>query len=490
MPSLPISFQWEHVLLWITSVAVSVTATLHVLLHKKDTRAAIGWIGLIWLSPFVGTVAYILLGVNRIERKARALRRDRPPVNKLDPHEEDAEHLLQTLGPDRAYLATLGRLGGEATGRRLLGGNLVEPLDGGDEAYPKMVEAIDSADRSITMLTYIFRFDAAGSPVADALARARERGVEIRVLVDALGSVHEGAPIIEHLRRLELTVELFIPTTRPGWMRYANLRNHRKVMVIDGLVGFTGGMNVLDDFLDPCNNAQAKGKGCRDVHFRVEGPLVTTLQQAFADDWAFTTGEVLDGDPWFVPDPHPRAGETIGRIVVDGPDIDSDPLAAVYFGALAVARESATIITPYFIPDPPLSAALASAAQRGVRVDIILPRENNHRIMKWAGIPLLEPLLEAGCRVWLSEPPFEHTKLMVVDDAWAFFGSANWDPRSLVLNFELNVECYDPGLASTLSGIAEGRRGIARRLTLDEVRDRPLGLKLRDSLARLFSPYL
>ncbi|QDV32960.1 cardiolipin synthase [Tautonia plasticadhaerens] len=490
MPAFPISFQWEHVLLWLLSLAVSVSATLHVLLHKKDTRAAIGWIGLIWLSPFVGTVVYVLLGINRIERKARALRRDRPPVNKLDPDEEGSERLLRTLGPERAYLATLGRLGGEETGRRLLGGNRVEPLDGGDEAYPKMVEAIDAARRSVTMLTYIFRHDQAGTPVADALTRARERGVEIRVLVDALGSVHEGAPIIEHLRQLKLAVELFIPTTRPGWMRYANLRNHRKVMVVDGLVGFTGGMNVLDDFLGPGRDGEAGGKGCRDLHFRVEGPLVTTLQQAFADDWAFTTGEVLDGDPWFVPDPQPRAGETIGRIVVDGPDIDSDPLAAVFFGALAVARESATIITPYFIPDSPLSAALASAARRGVRVDIILPRENNHRFVKWAGIPLLEPLLEAGCRVWLTEPPFDHTKLMVVDDAWAFFGSANWDPRSLVLNFELNVECYDPGLASRLSELAGCRMRGALRLTLDEVRDRPLALKLRDSLARLFSPYL
>jgi cardiolipin synthase len=485
----PIEFSWEHLLLSLLSVAVSVAATVHVLLNKRDTRAAIGWIGLIWLSPFVGTLAYVLLGINRIERKARALRRDRPAVHRLDPDEEDSERLLRTLGPDRAHLARLARLGGEATGRRLLGGNRVDPLDGGGETYRAMVEAIDSAERSITMLTYIFRFDDAGTPVADALDRARGRGVQVRILIDALGSVHEGAPIVEHLRRLGLAVELFIPTLRPGWVRYANLRNHRKVMVVDGRVGFTGGMNVLDDFLEPGTGGPPGGKGCRDLHFRIEGPLVTTLQQAFADDWAFSSGEVLDGPPWFIPG-HPRAGGTIGRIVVDGPDIDPDPLAAVLFGALAVARDSATIMTPYFIPDPPLSAALTSAAQRGVAVDIILPRENNHRLVQWAGIPLLEPLLEAGCRVWLTPPPFEHTKLMLVDGAWSFFGSANWDPRSLVLNFELNVECYDPDLASQLSQLVECRRRSAEPLTLDGVRGRSIGLKLRDSLARLFSPYL
>jgi cardiolipin synthase len=485
----PIEISWEHLLLSLLSVAVSLAATLHVLLNKKDTRAAIGWIGLIWLSPFVGTLVYVLLGINRIERKARALRRDRPAVHKLDPEEEDSERLLRALGPERAHLSRLARLGGEATGRRLLGGNRVEPLDGGDDTYRAMVEAIDSAERSITMLTYIFRFDDAGSPVADALDRARQRGVDVRVLIDALGSVHEGAPIVEHLRRLGLVVELFIPTLRPGWMRYANLRNHRKVMVIDGRIGFTGGMNVLDDFLDPTARGLAKGKGCRDVHFRIEGPLVTTLQQVFADDWAFSSGEVLDGPSWFL-DEQPRAGGTIGRIVVDGPDIDPDPLAAVLFGALAVARESAAIMTPYFIPDPPLSAALTSAAQRGVTVDIIIPRKNNHRLVQWAGIPLLEPLLEAGCRVWLTPPPFEHTKLMVVDGAWSFFGSANWDPRSLVLNFELNVECYDPDLASQISRLVECRRQAAEPLTLDDVRGRSIGLKLRDSLARLFSPYL
>ncbi|RUL88776.1 cardiolipin synthase [Tautonia sociabilis] len=489
MNLVPIFFSAEHLLITATSLAVSLLASLHVLLHKRDTRAAIGWIGLIWLSPFVGTLVYVLLGINRIERKARALRRDRPAVNRMDAGEEDLSLLLETLGPERHHLSTLARLGERATGRRLMGGNRVEPLDGGDAAYRAMAQAIDEAKHSVTLLTYIFRFDAAGSPLADALARARHRGVSIRILIDSVGSVHEGKPIVEHLRGLGLPVALFIPTLRPDWIRYANLRNHRKVLVVDGRLGFTGGMNILDDFLDPGRDARGCGKNCRDLHFRIRGPIVKALQQAFADDWAFTTGELLDGPPWYADD-LPIEGKTIARIVVDGPDLEADPLAAVLFGALVVARQRVTILTPYFIPDPPLSAALVSAALRGVEVDILLPRKNNHRLVQWAGFPLLEPLLEAGCRVWLTPPPFDHSKLMLVDDAFSFIGSANWDPRSLVLNFELNVECYDPTLACSLSRIAGARKAMAEPLTLDEVRGRSIVLKIRDNLARLFSPYL
>ncbi|WP_152052975.1 cardiolipin synthase [Tautonia marina] len=481
------SIHWGHVLITGLGILVSLIATMHVLLHKKETRAAIGWIGLIWLSPILGAIVYVLLGINRIERKARALRRDRPSVHKLDPEGYTDALLIERLGQDRAHLATLARLGWAATGRRLLGGNRVRLLDGGDETYPAMIREIDRAERSITLLTYIFRNDEAGIPVAEALSRARDRGVEIRILIDGLGSVHEGAPIVEHLRSLGLTVALFIPTLRPDWMRYANLRNHRKVMIIDGHLGFTGGMNILDDFLSRPH--EQRGVHARDTHFEICGPVVTTLQQSFADDWAFSTEEILDGELWF-PRDHPCEGDTIARIIVDGPDLQDNPLSAVLFGALAVARNSVSIVTPYFIPDPPLSAALISAAQRGVDVEILVPQKNNHAVVQWAGIPLLEPLLEAGCRVLLLEPPFDHSKLMVVDDAWSFFGSANWDPRSLVLNFELNVECYDPDLAAEINRFLEDRRRHSCELTLDSLRRRSLPLKLRDNLARLFSPYL
>ena len=479
------TLHWYHYALSALSICVSVGATVHVLLSKRDTRSSIGWIGLIWLSPMIGTTMYVLLGINRIERKARALRRDRPEIHKLDPRESSDGQLCEVLGADRDHLACLARLGEAASGRRLLEGNRIEPLDNGDEAYPAMIRAIDGAEHSITLLTYIFRNDRAGVPVAEALARASDRGVEVRVLIDAVGSFHEGSPIVHHLRAFGLRVSKFIPTLRPKWFRYANLRNHRKIMVVDGRLGFTGGMNILDDFL-------ADGSAeppCRDVHFEVRGPVVATLQQVFADDWAFSTGEILEGKAWFPLDPDPE-GRTLARVIVDGPDLDDDPLAAVYFGAMAVARDSISIITPYFIPGDALTAALTSAALRGVAVDIVVPEQNNHRLVQWAGFPLLEPLLEAGCRVWMSPPPFEHTKLMTVDDAWTFLGSSNLDPRSLVLNFEMNLECYDPALAVKIRRFADRRRDAGRRVTLEEIRGRPIPLRLRDNLARLFSPYL
>ena len=263
-----------------------------------------------------------------------------------------------------------------------------------------------------------------------------------------------------------------------------NLRNHRKILVVDGATGFTGGMNLRQGNLV----AQHPAQPVRDVHFRVAGPVVAQMQEVFAEDWQFTTGESLRGRAWF-PALEPR-GPVIVRGISDGPDEEFEKLTAVILGALSCAHKSVHIITPYFLPNGPLVSALNTAALRGVTVDIILPQENNLRWVGWASMAQLWQVLEWGCRVWLSPPPFDHSKAMVVDDEWSLIGSANWDARSLRLNFEFNLECYCPKLAARLRSIFEAKRRKARQVRLEDVDRRSLPVRLRDGIARLFSPYL
>jgi cardiolipin synthase len=225
-----------------------------------------------------------------------------------------------------------------------------------------------------------------------------------------------------------------------------------------------------------------------DLHFRLSGPIVAQLQEVFVTDWEFCGDELLQGEKWF-PSLEP-IGTVAARGISTGPDGDFDKLRLTLLGALACARSSIHIITPYFLPDAPLITALNVAALRGVEVDIILPEQNNLVLVKWASTALLWQLLERGCRVWLSPPPFDHTKLVVVDRAWTLFGSANWDPRSLRLNFEFDVECYDLELAAALDPLICRKRESARRVTLEDVDARSIPVRMRDGIARLLTPYL
>jgi cardiolipin synthase len=226
----------------------------------------------------------------------------------------------------------------------------------------------------------------------------------------------------------------------------------------------------------------------RDLHFRVCGPVVAQLQDTFARDWSFTTREKLSGPAWF-PDLEPR-GDVLARGIVDGPDRDINKLARVFLAAATAARRSIRIMTPYFLPDSVLMDALDLAAQRGVEVDIIVPEVGNLPVVRWAMWGHYRQFVRSAARIWLTPPPFDHSKLLVVDSYWVSIGSSNWDPRSLRLNFEFNLECYDEALGRELDALARHRLQAGRRLTSEELDRRSLFEDLRDGTARLFRPYL
>ena len=480
-----VAFEAWELLVAGLAVVLAILAAGHAVLYKRDCRAAIGWIGFIILAPLVGAVCYFLFAVNRVRREAIFLRAN------LERYQAEAaaseclpEELHRHLPGHSGHLHVLARVVGGLVRRPLLPGNRVDPLINGDEAYPAMLEAIRQARHTISLLTYIFDRDEAGLAFARALGEAARRGVQARVLIDAAGARYSWPTIRQALRHERIRHARFMPLFGLGQLLVMNLRTHRKILVVDGQTGFTGGMNIR---MGHCLKKNPRSP-IQDLHFRVQGPVVIQMQEAFADDWLFTTGEALRGEFWF---PQLKSeGSVLARGVIDGPDEDFEKLRWTLLGALSIARYSIQIVTPYFLPDSALVSALNLAAMRGVRVDIILPSRNNLPFVQWASRAMWWQVLEHGCRIWLTPPPFDHSKLMVVDGCWVLLGSANWDARSLRLNFEFNLECYDAELARRLESLIAAKQQQAHLVTLEEVDARSLPARLRDGVARLMTPYL
>lgn len=471
---------------WILTAFVlgaALVASAHALIYKREPRSAALWIVVIWLVPTIGPILYLLLGINRIRRRASAMRDDMVRHRTLSPSQMDASEVR--AGTDSHQpLAGLASLVERITQRPLLHGNQIEPLINGGEIFPAMLEAIERAESSVALASYIFDGTGIGASFIEALDRAQRRGVAVRVLIDDVYVRFSRSSAFKPLRKAGVPVAIFNPPLVPARLHAAHLRNHRKLLIVDGRTGFTGGANIFNPYWRP----EAPDLAQRDLHFRIRGPVVRQLAEVFADDWQFTTGEALRDERWFAGlEP---VGDIPARGFEAGPDESLDRLRWVFIGGINAAQKTVRVWTPYFIPDTALIAALNAAALRGVKVDILLPEESDHAAVQWAATAQLWQVLEHGCRVWWNPGPFDHSKLLLVDGAWANFGSANWDARSLRLNFEFNVECYSQTLGSRLESIFLKRRAAARPATLNEVNDRPWPVKLRDGATRLFAPYL
>jgi cardiolipin synthase len=464
--------QFSAIGLSVVHILLAICVTVHVLFHKRDVGASIGWIGLAWLSPILGSILYVMFGINRVKQRANQLREKRP------------DRLVAKSGISRGrddHLASLERAGDLITQRPAIGGNAVAILHNGDEAYPQMIAAIEAAKSSIALSSYIFRADEAGSAFIEALIRARQRGVRVRVLIDGIGGGYFLSSTYKRLRQHGVPVFRFMHSPLPWRMPFLNLRTHKKMLALDGRIAFTGGLNIGGENL----LANHPRHPVRDTHFRVDGPVVAQLVEAFAQDWLFIANENLEGEAWFPA--LDEVGEAEARIILSGPDENLEKIEFMILEAIACARQSIKVMSPYFLPDDRMVTALALASMRGVEVDVIVPAHNNHRIVGWAMRSQIGPLVAAGCRIWQSPPPFNHSKMMTVDGIWCLIGSSNWDMRSFRLNFELDMEVYHANIVQNLDELMDTRRGAL--ITAAELNDLPLPVKLLDNGARLMLPY-
>ncbi|MEX2499302.1 MAG: phospholipase D-like domain-containing protein [Wenzhouxiangellaceae bacterium] len=462
-------------------LVISPIAALHALMYKRDSRAALGWIALCLLLPVAGPLLYTVLGINRIQRRARRLELPGLRVGfergrARSHHESEPPELPPAL-------RALERIGARLSDHPVAGGNAVDPLINGDQAFPAMLEAIDQASRSVFLSSYIFDSDETGREFIERLAAARRRGVDVRVLVDGVGQFYSWPRAPGRLRRAGVETAVFLPPRLFPPRLSINLRNHHKILVVDGHTAFTGGLNIGRHHVlgeHPGRHAVA------DIHFRVSGPAALQLEDEFLRSWEFVTGE-CQLPPLISACPR---GEISCRAFSDGPDENLDQIILLLNATIAEARESILIMTPYFLPPRELVGALQAASLRGVKVVLVLPAVNNLPFVHWATRNVLWELLYQNIEVYYQPPPFAHSKLFVVDDCYTLVGSSNWDARSLRLNFELQAEVFSADFARRMGERIRRSAHAGRRVTLAEVDGRSLPVRLRDSFCWLFSPYL
>ena len=369
-------------------------------------------------------------------------------------------------------------------GPGIVPGNKVEALLNGERIFPAMLDAIKGAKRSITFETYIYWSGSIGREFADALSERARAGVKVHVLLDWLGSVKMEQHFIDEMKDAGIEVERY---HAPTWWQLARLNNrtHRKLLIVDGAVGFTGGVGIAD----PWRGQAQDPEHWRDSHFRIEGPVVAQVQATFMDNWTKATGRVLHGDDYFPP--LEAKGEQRAQMFSSSPSAGSDRMHLMYLMAITAAARTIRLSTPYFVPDELSEQALIAAARRGVKVQLIVPgKEIDTDVVRGASRSRWGPLLEAGIEFYEYQPTMYHCKVLLVDEFLTSVGSTNFDNRSFALNDEANLNVFDAAFAARQVEVFEQDLERAQRVTLEQWRNRPLSEKLIEPLMAMTSPAL
>lgn len=457
----------ETALLWYASnialAILSAGCSMHALLNKREPRAAIGWVALCIFAPLIGPISYLLFGINRAYR---------PTMRRSDGIAITASNRFELFGDGVVRKPPAP-----------CGGNAVAPILNASSAYDEMLSAIAAAQRSVWLSQYIFESHGIGETFIDALADAVERGLDVCVLLDRIGAWYSTGSTRRKLQRRGVRVAMFLPRSIRRFPPHLNLRNHRKLLLIDANRAFVGGMNIRNSYLERHDKRPAT---TRDTHFVMDGPVVRTLCEVFADDWAFVTGESLHAQE--------TSGASTGRakcrLTIDGPDNSADLLTLTLLTAISHAKRRIRIVMPYFLPPRELLSGLQVAAMRDVEIDILLPRRNNLTFVHWAMQHSLPELLRYGIRLHYQPGVFDHSKLITVDNTLSIIGSLNIDPRSLRLNFELAIEVWDDTLNRRLNAHIDTLLNKADNITLDYLHKQPRWVRLRNAVAWLGAPYL
>jgi cardiolipin synthase len=487
---------WAATALFLADWIIRIGFSLRVVMRRPSVGVALAWLVVILVFPFVGAGVYLALGEPRLGR-ARAARASAARA----PFRAWREGLRERYGLGRGEgdadgdglpdgTAGLARLIESVIGSAPLPGNALELLTDAESIFRALIHDVDEAARACDLEFYIWSAGGLADELAAALARASERGVACRVLLDAMGSaafLRRGGGV-ERLRDAGVRVAAALPVglARAGIAR-PDLRLHRKIAVIDGKVAYTGSQNVAD----PRYFKQGAGVGAWvDAMARLRGPAVEALAATFAEDWAAETGAIEPAVPGPGESPLPRVGRSIVQVTPSGPDLPPARIRAILLETIYAARDEVVLTTPYFVPDETLLVALASASARGAAVTLVLPARNDSKLVDLASRAFQGDLAEAGVGVRLFGGGLLHTKSITVDGRFSLFGSLNLDPRSLQLNFEITLAVYDPGFTAGLRALQQSYIEASDPLDLAAWRARPFGTRLAENAARLAGPLL
>ena len=489
--------KWLVVIEVVVGYMLAFLTILRIVLQRREPTATLAWVLGIILLPYVGVLLYLLVGRRRLNRQIRK-RRARAQV--LQPHlerlqegvaeldlegttiaEMEAKHHidLPDLPEHGELLEVTNRMGCRAP----TCGNVVDLLEDPNTKYAEMEKAIQEATDHVHLLYYIYNDDSTGRRFRDLLIEKAKQGVMVRVLTDGVGSYGVDDFMVPLVEAGGKHAE-FLPVSRIGRRWHPNLRNHRKIVVIDGKIGFTGGVNIGDEYTGHKRHVGP----WRDTHVRIQGPAVQHLQEVFTEDWFFATGVDLPEERWY---PEPTVvGNQIVQIVGSGPDTDTHPIRRIFFTAVTLAKERVYLTTPYFVPDQAMLVALETAALRGVDVRLLLPQRSDMRLVLHAGRSYYEQLLNCGVKIYEYRAGLLHAKSMVVDRGWATVGSANMDIRSFRLNFEVNAVVYGEEFAGQLDALFDRDLAKAHLITLESVQNKKIHNRFVESVARVLSPVL
>ena len=410
---------------WVTIIVIfhislSLLTSVHVLLFKENERTSLAWIGLVVFSPVVGSLFYWLFGINRIKRSAQK-KHPQTLKKKLKQKSHDKVRPIEFHRlPNNWHSAVIA--GHTIHPINYLANNTIAPLINGDMAYPEMIQSINSAKRYIVLSSYIFDYDSLGRQFVEALAQAHNRGVIVNVLLDGIGVGYSWHKSDRALKKLGVKTARFLPAISLTSIRFINLRNHRKILCVDGEVAYIGGMNVSQN-----NIIKSSKHPIDDVHFKVTGPVIDQISQVFIEDWFFATHELIKFPQYNVKKSqsavkHKSNNTVIARVIQDGPDEHHNRIRWTLINALVSAQKRVKIMTPYFIPDQTLMTSLHAAALRGVSVEIIVPKYSNIIFVDWVMAANYSRIIEHGIKIYKNNRPFDHSKIVLIDDIWSFVG--------------------------------------------------------------------
>lgn len=469
--------------IFLTIYSVFIAAVIF--LESKNPSKTVAWLLMLFIVPVVGFVLYILLGQN-IRKKYKFRKKKYCDFKHLTANANTQKELLKETNVFKSNEShvknRLINLLLKNSDSPFTVNNKTEILTDGIATYDSIIKALEKAEKHIHLEYYIIRCDNIGNKIRDILIEKARKGIEVRVIYDSVGCWRLSKKYISSLKEAGVMICAFYPTLIPVLSRELNYRNHRKIIVIDGKVGFLGGLNIGDEYLgrDP------KLGYWRDTHMKIEGEAVYSLQNIFLKDWEFVSDNYISSKEYY-----PKLkyyGEELIQLTSSGPDSDWKSIMQAYFTMISNAVDRIWIVTPYLVPGESIKMALMAAALSGVDVRIIIPNKPDHLLVYWASRGNVEDLLKAGIKVYTYEKGFIHSKVLLVDGAAASVGSANLDIRSLEINFEVNSFIYDKKSIKRLESDFVNDLKNSKEMRLEEYEKRGILEKFKESVGVLFSP--